>query len=78
MIWFLQSKILILGTSLQELTISKKPAVRVNAQIKATTVRLISVDGKQIGIVPIAEALLAAKEKNLDLVEVEPFTTKER
>ncbi|HDH86876.1 MAG TPA: translation initiation factor IF-3, partial [Desulfobacteraceae bacterium] len=31
---------------------SKKPAVRVNEQIKAKTVRLISVDGKQIGIVP--------------------------
>jgi len=30
------------------------------------------VDGKQIGIVPIAEALLAAKENNLDLVEVSP------
>jgi len=30
------------------------------------------VDGTQIGIVPIAEALLAAKEKNLDLVEVSP------
>jgi len=30
------------------------------------------VDGKQIGIVPIAEALLAAKEKDLDLVEVSP------
>ncbi len=29
-------------------------------------------DGKQIGIVPIGEALLAAKEKNLDLVEVSP------
>ncbi len=33
---------------------------------------MISVDGKQIGIVPIAEALLAAKQKNLDLVEVSP------
>jgi len=30
------------------------------------------VDGTQIGIVPIAEALLAAKEKDLDLVEVSP------
>ena len=29
-------------------------------------------DGKQIGIVPITEALLAAKENNLDLVEVSP------
>jgi translation initiation factor IF-3 len=30
------------------------------------------VDGKQIGIVPISKALLAAKENNLDLVEVSP------
>jgi translation initiation factor IF-3 len=30
------------------------------------------VDGKQIGIVPLSEALLAAKENNLDLVEVSP------
>ncbi|MBE9541376.1 MAG: translation initiation factor IF-3 [Proteobacteria bacterium] len=40
--------------------------------MKATTVRLISVDGKQIGIVPLSKALLAAKENNLDLVEVSP------
>ncbi|MBW2001903.1 MAG: translation initiation factor IF-3, partial [Deltaproteobacteria bacterium] len=49
---------------------NKKPTVRVNEQIKTKTVRLISVDGAQIGIVPIADALLAAKEKELDLVEV--------
>jgi translation initiation factor IF-3 len=30
------------------------------------------VDGKQIGIVPLSKALLAAKEKDLDLVEVSP------
>ena len=29
-------------------------------------------DGKLIGIVPISEALVAAKENNLDLVEVSP------
>jgi translation initiation factor IF-3 len=42
----------------------------VNEQIRAKTVRLISVDGKQIGIVSIDEALLAASELDLDLVEV--------
>ncbi|MBW2311374.1 MAG: translation initiation factor IF-3, partial [Deltaproteobacteria bacterium] len=35
--------------------------VRVNEQITTKTVRLISVDKKQIGIVPIAEALEAAR-----------------
>jgi translation initiation factor IF-3 len=33
---------------------------------------LISVDKKQIGIVPIGEALEAARAQNLDLVEVAP------
>jgi len=44
----------------------------VNEQIKATTVRLISADGKQIGIVPLKQALQTAKEVSLDLVEVAP------
>ncbi|UCH01165.1 MAG: translation initiation factor IF-3 [Deltaproteobacteria bacterium] len=51
---------------------SKRPDVRVNEQIRAKTVRLISVDAKQIGVVSIGEALLAAREKDLDLVEVAP------
>jgi translation initiation factor IF-3 len=46
--------------------------VRANEQITAKTVRLISVDKKQIGIVPIAEALDAARAQGLDLVEVAP------
>jgi len=33
---------------------------------------LIAVDGKQIGIVPLSEALRTAKESKLDLVEVSP------
>ena len=52
--------------------IGKKPEVRVNEQIRASTVRLISADGGQIGIVSISEALVAAKENDLDLVEVAP------
>ena len=44
--------------------------MRANEQITAKTVRLISADKKQIGIVPIAEALDAARAQNLDLVEV--------
>jgi translation initiation factor IF-3 len=44
----------------------------VNAQIKAKTVRLIAVDGTQVGIVPLDDALHAAREKDLDLVEVSP------
>jgi translation initiation factor IF-3 len=33
---------------------------------------LISAEGKQIGIVPLKEALVGAREQNLDLVEVAP------
>ncbi|NVL91925.1 MAG: translation initiation factor IF-3 [Desulfobacterales bacterium] len=51
---------------------SKKLDVRVNEQIRAGRVRLISADGKQIGIVAIDKALLAARENDLDLVEVAP------
>ncbi|MDM7273928.1 MAG: translation initiation factor IF-3 [Sulfurihydrogenibium azorense] len=43
-----------------------------NNQIRVKEVRLIDEDGKNLGIVPIDEALRLAKEKNLDLVEVSP------
>ncbi|MFN3870675.1 MAG: translation initiation factor IF-3 [Aquificaceae bacterium] len=45
---------------------------RVNRQIRAKEVRLIDEKGKQIGIVPLQEALKIAEEKGLDLVEVAP------
>jgi len=35
-------------------------------------VRLVDVDGKQLGIMPVSEALKIAVEKSLDLVEVAP------
>ncbi|MEN2998027.1 MAG: translation initiation factor IF-3 [Brevinematia bacterium] len=47
-------------------------SIRVNEKIRASEIRLIDVDGKQIGIVPISEALKTAYEKGLDLVEVSP------
>lgn len=46
--------------------------MRVNQQIRAREVRLIDVDGSQIGIMSSREALRIAEEKNLDLVEVAP------
>ena len=48
------------------------PKERINNQITATTVRLIGVDGKQIGVVPLKEALRRAEEEDLDLVEISP------
>ncbi|MBE9561878.1 MAG: translation initiation factor IF-3 [Proteobacteria bacterium] len=47
---------------------------RLNKAITATEVRLIDVDGKQIGIVPIEEARQKAAEATLDLVEIVPHT----
>ena len=46
--------------------------VRVNERVKARMVRLISSEGKQLGIVSLQEALRAAGEEGLDLVEVAP------
>lgn len=44
----------------------------INENITAREVRLIGADGQQIGIVPIAQALEAAEEAKLDLVEISP------
>lgn len=46
---------------------------RINHQIKAVDVRVISDDGKQVGVMKLSEALLLANEQGLDLVEVSPM-----
>ncbi|MEW6616594.1 MAG: translation initiation factor IF-3 [Thermodesulfobacteriota bacterium] len=46
--------------------------VLVNEKIKAPEVRVISSEGKQLGIMPLKEALSVAMEDGLDLVEVAP------
>jgi translation initiation factor IF-3 len=43
---------------------------RVNEQIRISPVRLIGVNGDQLGVVPTAQALEMAREAQLDLVEV--------
>jgi translation initiation factor IF-3 len=40
--------------------------------IRVREVRVISPEGEQLGILPIAEALALAQERDLDLVEVAP------
>jgi translation initiation factor IF-3 len=42
----------------------------VNDEIRAKTVRLVDNHGEQLGIMPLAEALEKASERELDLVEV--------
>ncbi|MBW6516191.1 MAG: translation initiation factor IF-3 [Candidatus Cloacimonetes bacterium] len=48
------------------------PKERINEQISATKVRLISADGKQVGIVDLDRALQMADDAELDLVEIAP------
>jgi translation initiation factor IF-3 len=43
---------------------------RTNRAIRVPEVRLIDEDGTQLGVVPIAQALEMARDKDLDLVEV--------
>ncbi|MGB9976684.1 MULTISPECIES: translation initiation factor IF-3 [Thermovenabulum] len=50
--------------------ITKEKELEVNHEIKAKEVRVIDVDGKQLGIMPIKEALRLAQERQLDLVKV--------
>lgn len=45
---------------------------QINEEIRDKEVRLIDVNGTQVGVVPIAKALEAAIAKNLDLVKIAP------
>lgn len=45
---------------------------RINGEIRATEVRLTGVDGEQIGIVSLREAIEKAEEAGVDLVEISP------
>ncbi|MCX7929338.1 MAG: translation initiation factor IF-3 [Chlorobi bacterium] len=46
--------------------------VRINNEITAPVVRVVGVEGGQLGIMPISDALKSAYEHGLDLVEVAP------
>lgn len=48
------------------------PAHQINEEIRDKEVRLISDDGEQLGILPTAEALEQAIQKDLDLVKISP------
>jgi translation initiation factor IF-3 len=45
---------------------------RINDRIRVPEVRLVGEDGKQIGVIKTADALVYAQERDLDLVEVAP------
>jgi translation initiation factor IF-3 len=46
--------------------------VRVNGKIRAREVRVIGVDGKQLGVLSLSEALNQARASGVDLVEIAP------
>jgi translation initiation factor IF-3 len=46
--------------------------VRINREIRAKEVRVVDHEGKQLGVLPLAEALRIAATVELDLVEVSP------
>jgi len=45
---------------------------RINGEITAPEVRLIGVDGEQLGIVKLAEAVRLSEQNDVDLVEIAP------
>lgn len=66
-----------LKNQLEDSTISasnrrESDRARINEKINVPEVRLIDVDGNQAGIVSTREALRAAEESGLDLVEISP------
>ena len=49
-----------------------KQQLNINNRIRARELQVIDEEGKQLGIMPIQEALQLARERSLDLVEVSP------
>jgi len=56
-----------------ELPIAQDKAQRINGEINAPQVRLVGVEGEQLGIVPVADAIARAEAAELDLVEIAPL-----
>jgi translation initiation factor IF-3 len=54
-------------------TNEREKRVRVNRQIRISPVRVIGPGGEQLGVMAVDEALAAALERGLDLVEVAPM-----
>jgi translation initiation factor IF-3 len=52
--------------------IAQEKAPRINGEIDAPEIRLVGVEGEQLGIVPLSEATAKADAAELDLVEIAP------
>ncbi|ERI04415.1 translation initiation factor IF-3 [Atopobium sp. oral taxon 810] len=53
-------------------TLAKKDDLRVNGEITSRSCRLIGVDGSQLGLFDVRDAMRIAREQHLDLVEIAP------
>jgi translation initiation factor IF-3 len=49
--------------------------LKINREIRATSVRVIDVAGEQLGVISLTDALAEAAKAGLDLVEVSPTAT---
>ena len=56
-----------------ESNIATERTQRINSEINAPEVRLIGVNGEQVGIVSTAQAIKMAEEAEVDLVEIAPL-----
>jgi len=54
------------------LNIATEKSHRINGEIRIPEVRLIGVEGEQLGVTRIAEALQLAEQHDVDLVEIAP------
>ena len=54
------------------MSIAQKDNVRVNEEIRAPQVRVIDVDGSQLGVFTVKDALKVASERGQDLIEIAP------
>lgn len=54
---------------------SPVPFVRVNGKIRAREVRVIGLDGQQVGVLSLHEAIRMAQSNGVDLVEIAPTAT---
>jgi len=62
------------SAAMEVLIISNKELL-INEEIRDKEVRLVGVEGEQLGIVAIGDAMRIANEKNLDLVKIAPQAT---
>ena len=51
------------------------PKVKINNQIKAPELRVITSQGENLGVISLEKALGEAKARNLDLIEISPTAT---